>query len=113
MKSDKLNLDCLEHELKSKVRGLALQLQWRYYHTNDSRRSEAGFPDLVLVRDGRLIFAELKRQKGVLSDDQIDWLNDLADCKGAECYVLRPSHWNDSTILNILTHPQTIPKVRQ
>ena len=102
MKSNKLNLDCLEHELKSKVRGLALQLQWRYYHTNDSRRSEAGFPDLVLVRDGWLIFAELKRQKKNPTPEQKKWLEELEKVPDCEVYVWRPSDWNDETILNIL-----------
>ena len=69
-----LDLDCLESELKSKVRELAIRLGWEYYHTNDSRRSEAGFPDLVLVRRQRLIFVELKRQKKDPTTDQKRWL---------------------------------------
>ena len=51
---------------------------WRYYHTRDSRRSAAGFPDLVLVRGPRLIFAELKTERGKLTADQVAWLEDLA-----------------------------------
>jgi len=51
---------------------------WRWYHTRLSRRSPAGFPDLVLVRDGRLIFAELKSETGHLSPEQREWMADLA-----------------------------------
>jgi len=32
-----------------------------------------GFPDLVMVRKNRLIFAELKSEKGKMSDEQIEW----------------------------------------
>ena len=38
--------------LEARARG------WRVYHTHDSRRSAAGFPDLVLVRPPRVVFAE-------------------------------------------------------
>ena len=53
-----------EKELQAAVVELAGYLKWRCYHTYDSRRSNAGFPDLTMVRYGRLIFAELKSEKG-------------------------------------------------
>jgi VRR-NUC domain len=37
----------------------------------------AGFPDLVLVRRARLIFAELKGERGRLSEPQRGWLTEL------------------------------------
>ena len=94
---DKLDLNCLESELQSKVNKLARTLQWRIYHNPDSIRCEAGFPDLVLVRHSRLIFAELKRQKGKLSDEQGLWLNNLL-FSGAEVYIWKPSDWNNGLI---------------
>ena len=50
-----------------------------------------GFPDLVLChpRGRGLIFAELKADKGRLSDSQQIWLQALADA-GCETYVWRP-----------------------
>lgn len=33
---------------------------WLRYHTLDSRGSDAGFPDEVLVRGSQIVFAELK-----------------------------------------------------
>ncbi len=52
-----------------------------------------GFPDLVLVR-GRVIFAELKSEKGKLTPEQIEWIDTLRNA-GAEIYVWRPSQWED------------------
>lgn len=59
--------------------GLAGTLGWLGYHTHRSDRSPAGFPDLVLVRRGRLIFAELKRQdrKAKPTPAQDAWLDEL------------------------------------
>jgi endogenous inhibitor of DNA gyrase (YacG/DUF329 family) len=61
----------------------------------------AGFPDLVLARDDRLIFAELKSQFGVVGPRQKEWLERLR--KGpAEVYVWGPQEWKDGTIESIL-----------
>lgn len=59
--------------------GLALALGWLGYHTHRSQHSPAGFPDLVLVKGGRLIFAELKRQAASAkpTEEQRRWLAEL------------------------------------
>ena len=65
---------------------------WLVYHPYDSRRSAQGFPDLTMVRDGRLIFAELKRtEKDKPTDAQKRWLRELGDACPA--YVWRPADW--------------------
>lgn len=64
------------------------------YHTFDSRRSARGFPDLVLVRPPRLVFAELKSERGKLTSWQETWLLGLR-MAGAEAYCWRPSDWPD------------------
>jgi hypothetical protein len=66
-----------EAALLGTVRRLAVVFGWLTYHTHRSDRSEPGFPDLVLVRQGRLIFAELKRQKTRPTTAQRRWLDAL------------------------------------
>ena len=62
---------------------------WIYYHTYSSKRSPAGFPDLVLVRE-RVLFRELKTEKGRLTAYQIVWGKRLTDA-GSDYAVWRPS----------------------
>ena len=57
----------------------------------------AGFPDLVLVRarDGRLVAAELKAERGTLTSGQRDWLGDLKSA-GVPAYTWRPADYPDA-----------------
>ncbi len=80
-----------EQEWQRTITELATTLNWAWYHTHDSRRSPAGFPDLVLTRE-RVIFAELKRQRGRLTYEQHRWRCQLIEA-GAEHYVWRPSDY--------------------
>lgn len=103
--------------------GLALAYGWRGYHTHRSQHSPAGFPDLTLVRAGRLIFAELKTERGKTTDEQDAWLEDLGEVAdrgqllGASVanplvavYLWRPSDLLDGTIERILrTDTPTTP----
>lgn len=66
-----------EAAFQQQVVNLAGYYGWRCYHTHDSRRSQAGFPDLVLVRGPELIFAELKTDKGRVRAEQQLWIRDL------------------------------------
>jgi hypothetical protein len=66
-----------EKELDAAVRKIARLYGWRVYHTYRSTRSPAGFPDLVMVKPPRLIFAELKSDEGKVSAEQAEWLTDL------------------------------------
>ena len=56
-----------------------------------SRRIGPGFPDLVIAGHGRVIFAELKSEKGKLTEDQKAWQEVLY--RDAEWYLWRPSDW--------------------
>lgn len=87
-----LNLHESEADLQAKILQLAGYQGWLAYHTHDSRRSQEGFPDLVLVRAPRLIFAELKSMRGSMSPAQYVWLDEL-DRTPAEVYIWRPCDW--------------------
>lgn len=68
---------------------------WRTAVSADGK----GFPDLTLVRRGRLIFVELKAERGRLTPEQIEWLTALEVCalaraEGLEVYCWRPSDWD-------------------
>ena len=86
-----------ERAFQRQVVELAALMGWRTYHTYDSRRSNPGFPDLVLFRAPRVVFAELKRQNGRMTDAQRAWAEELAECAGVEYYLWRPSDWDDVT----------------
>ncbi len=89
-----------EPEFQAQVCQFATLCGWRYYHTLDSRKSVAGFPDLVLVRPPRLVFAELKTERGHVAAEQELWLDALKLVPGVEARLWRPSDW--PTIQSVL-----------
>ena len=88
-----------EKDLQQAVVGLARRAGWLVYHTYDSRRSDPGWPDLVLVHPvrRRLLIRELKTMKGRVSPAQKTWLAALA-AVGLDAAVWRPDQWHDRTI---------------
>ena len=78
-----------EKQFQSQVIRHAKRFGWVVYHTYDSRRCEPGFPDLVLVRD-RVLFRELKTEKGKLTKAQSEWGEKLT-AAGADWGVWTPS----------------------
>jgi aldehyde:ferredoxin oxidoreductase len=84
--------DISEAKFQAEVMKVAAQLGWIFYHTHDSIGSAAGFPDLVLARKGRvIIFAELKTEKGVVTQEQRKWFEVLDGVRFCHAYVWRPS----------------------
>jgi hypothetical protein len=79
-----------EKEFQRQVDGLSKLLGWLTYHTHRSDRSPAGFPDSVMVRGKRVVFAELKTERGQLAVAQYKWRDSLLGA-GAEWYLWRPS----------------------
>jgi hypothetical protein len=80
-----------EREFMGLVKQQAWLLGWRLqYHTHDSRRSDRGFPDLVLVREPRVLFIEVKKESGHITGEQHEWLEGLQK-SGMEAYLWRPS----------------------
>ena len=105
-----------EADLQSAVVQLAHLKGWIVAHFRPSLRQSGnystacqydaqGFPDLVLARDGRVIFAELKGDKGVLSPEQIKWRDALNSGKWSyvtEYYLWRPDHYRYGMIEEVL-----------
>ncbi|MHB8398405.1 MAG: VRR-NUC domain-containing protein [Candidatus Limnocylindrales bacterium] len=82
-----------EAAFQKQVMDLAKLLGWDLrYHPFLSKWSERGWPDLALARrrDGRFLLAELKAEKGKLSDRQAEVIDLLVAC-GVPVYVWRPS----------------------
>jgi VRR-NUC domain len=69
---------------------------WRTAGAYDAQ----GWPDLVLVRD-RVIFAEVKVQRGRLQPDQVVWLDALREAE-QEVYVWRTSDWLSGAVEDVL-----------
>lgn len=94
-----------EATLQRNILSLAtVTLDWLGYHTHDSRRSQPGFPDLVLVsaRQKRVLFTELKTERGRQSINQQQWERELRETGLGEFYLWRPTHWLSGEIPRIL-----------
>ena len=96
-----------ETQLQADVEGRLKLLGWRWYHTRDSRRSNAGFPDIVAIRGQRLLFIELKGidaqgRLGTVTKEQEAWHKDLSEIPSVEMYVWGPQHWDNNTIERML-----------
>lgn len=81
-----------EKAFQAAVVQLARLCRWRVYYDTEPLGSPPGWPDLVLCRDGVLIFRELKTDTGRLSPEQRRWISDLAEC-GMDVAVWRPADW--------------------
>jgi len=80
-------------------------LGWRWIHHRPGRtgsgwvtatqgNAAAGFPDVLAIRPPRVLFLELKTDKGRVSPQQEDWLAGLKD-SGEEAHLIRlPREWD-------------------
>lgn len=73
---------------------------WLVAHVEKAQRrpgkwttpTTTGFPDLVLAKPPRVVFLELKRQRGSKpTADQIEWIVALQACGEVEAFIARPS----------------------
>jgi hypothetical protein len=93
-----------EAQLQQAVIDVARFYGWLHYHTHDSRRSVAGWPDLFLVhpRTGEIVVAELKATSGRVSHAQQEWIDAFA-AAGVVVNVWRPSHLTGGQVARALT----------
>ncbi|RPH73807.1 hypothetical protein EHM76_04845, partial [bacterium] len=75
-----------ERAWQEQVLTIARYYGWWTYHTYDARRSEPGFPDLVLIRPPRLMMVELKTNTGRVTKAQQAVLDLLNECRSPEAY---------------------------
>ena len=83
-----LRVDLTEAEFLKQIMELATILGWRCVHFRPARtqkgwrtamQGDPGFPDLVLAKKGKIVIAELKSEKGKLTDEQRAWLDEMLD----------------------------------
>jgi len=97
-----------ERHLQNAIVKAARLLGWLVHHTRPALsqtgrwhtplQGHRGFPDLVLVYPAQdeneqtaVIFAELKSERGRVSDAQRCWQEALMRAQGVEYYIWRPS----------------------
>ena len=80
-------------DFQPEVIKLAKLCGWRrILHIRDSRKSEGeGFPDLLMIKDGELIAAELKVGANTSTPEQRYWLEAFDGVVGATAVVWRPN----------------------
>lgn len=95
-----MTLPISEQEFQTQVIDLARRFGWRYFHARPGMTKggrwatqmsgDVGFPDLALVRDDQLIFAELKSANGGTTLSQAAWLHELGNVEHVTAQLWRP-----------------------
>ena len=99
----RLPLPLTEAQFQRQITEYAEMCGWSWAHFRPAETSKgwrtpvsgplgAGFPDLVLVRDGRLMFMEVKRAGGQATPAQNQVMRVLAEA--AEVYIVQPKDWD-------------------
>ena len=83
-----------EKDFMAEVVAYAKRNGYMVYHTHNSRRSEPGFPDLVMIRGELLVAAELKRsEKERPTAEQLNWMAAFAGVKRVRSMLWIPDDW--------------------
>ena len=95
-----------ERDFAKQLQELFKKLGWKYYHVLEQRkyakRTSSGFPDYVLAKNGRVIFAEIKGSTGKVTDAQWEWIKLLSENTGIEVYIWRPDDF-ETEIAEVLS----------
>lgn len=94
-----------ESELMRGIVECARRLNFLVFHAVIARRSETGFPDLIIAGHGRVLAIECKTQRGRIRGasqtkrgrylpGQQDWIDALAG-GGVDARIVRPSEYDD------------------
>lgn|GEM_PF-2360035 len=104
-----------EKTLQDRVVGRAKRRNWKVAHAGRAWVGDReagtgqfitpmspGWPDLTLAKEGhRLIFIELKREEGVVDDEQWLWLR-LLNSTGNYAIIIKPSDLREGRVTTIL-----------
>jgi hypothetical protein len=83
-----------ERDLQQLIIDLATTFGFWHFHARDMRRSDTGWPDLILARPrSPLLVWEIKAARGKLSDEQYDWGVVLMQVPGIDYRVIRAADW--------------------
>lgn len=83
--------DQTERDWMNEVTMTARSLGYLVYHTHDSRRSEPGFPDCILIRGKYLLAIELKRSRlHKPTAEQTRWLKAFSGVSHVRAAVWKP-----------------------
>jgi DNA-binding transcriptional ArsR family regulator len=77
---------------RATVTQAAEQLGWIVVHFPNAMMNPTGWPDLILLKNGRVVFAELKVGGNTLSTAQEEW-RELLLAHEFEHYVWYPEDW--------------------
>jgi Holliday junction resolvase len=80
-----------EAEFQAGVEKLLTLHGYDWWHDRDSRLNKAGLPDILAIRDDRLVVIECKSESGRVRPEQDRWLRLFAGVRRVEVAVARPS----------------------
>jgi hypothetical protein len=101
--SEDTGKDSLLAETRKAIRDLGL---WAY-HTKRSDGSDKGWPDLVIIGPGGVLYREIKTEEGKVTTEQLDVMRRLEEA-GQDVDVWRPTDWYSGRIqreLNAIRTP--------
>ena len=81
-----------ERRFMERIRTLAKAHSWKCFHVYDSRRSEPGWPDMILCDGVSLLGVEVKTNTGKLTPEQQIRLS-LLEHAGVETHIWKPKDW--------------------
>ena len=84
LKKDKIS----ENDIKKQIKTYLSYLGWYSFPLMQGLGSQRGLPDRIAIKDGRVLFLEIKRPGGKQSEGQIEF-EKIIKSHGGEYYVVR------------------------
>ena len=100
-------------EIQDGIAALARMKGWKVAHFSPGRvgpkdswitnyaYDSKGFPDLLMLRAGRIVAIEVKGSGDSVSAAQLEWLNVLRDA-GAQTFIVGPTDWASGSVERLL-----------